>query len=93
MPHIPKGRVRFLSEAERQRLLNACKSSHNPWLYTVVVLALSTGARKMELLSLRWHDVDVQRQVITLPETKNGERRVLPLTGHAWDLLQYHALH
>jgi integrase len=47
----------------------------------------------MELLSLRWHDVDVQHQVITLPETKNGERRVLPLTGHAWDLLQYHALH
>ena len=30
----------------------------------------------MELLSLRWYDVDVQRQVITLPETKNGERRV-----------------
>jgi integrase len=47
----------------------------------------------MELLSLRWRDVDVQRQVITLHQTKNGERRVLPLTGHAWDLLQYHVLH
>jgi integrase len=93
MPHIPRGRVRYLSEEERERLLNACKSSRNPWLYTVVVLALSTGARKMELLSLGWRDVDVQRQVITLHTTKNGERRVLPITGHAWDLLQYHALH
>jgi integrase len=93
MPRIPRGRVRYLSDDERQRLLNACKSSRNPWLCTVVVLALSTGARKMELLRLRWPDVDVQRQVITLHETKNGERRVLPLTGHTWDLLQYHALH
>ena len=93
MPHIPRRRVRYLSEEERERLLNACKSSRNPWLYTVVVLALSTGARKMELLSLGWRDVDVQRQVITLHTTKNGERRVLPITGHAWDLLQYHALH
>src|SRR5262249_41670047 len=32
-----------------------------------------------------------QRQVITLHMTKNGERRVLPLTGHAWDLVQQHA--
>jgi integrase len=47
----------------------------------------------MELLSLRWRDVDVQRQVLTLHQTKNGERRILPLTGHAWNLLQYHALH
>jgi integrase len=93
MPRIPRGRVRYLSEDARQRLLNACKGSRNPWLYTVVVLALSTGARKMELRRLRWPDVDVQRQVITLHETKNGERCVLPLTGHAWDLLQYHALH
>src|SRR5712691_6762341 len=93
MPHIHRGRVRYLPEEERQRLLNACKSSRHPWLYTVVVLALSTGARKMELLNLRWCDVEMQRQVITIDKTKNGERRVLPLTGHAWDLLQYHALH
>jgi hypothetical protein len=78
MPHGPRGRVRFLSDDERQRLLNACKASRNPHLYTVVVLALSTGARKMEILSLRWCDVDMQRQIITIDKTKNGERRVLP---------------
>jgi len=45
---------------------NACKGScHLDW-YTVVVLALLTDARQMELLSIRWHDVDVQRQVMTL---------------------------
>ena len=48
MPHGPRGRVRFLSEDERQRLLDACKASRNPCLYTVVVLALSMGARKLD---------------------------------------------
>lgn len=90
-PKEPRGRVRFLSDEERGRLLEACRASDNPYLYPVVVLALSTGARKMEILSLRWQDVDFQRQVLTLHDTKNGERRVLPLQGHAWELVQHHA--
>jgi integrase len=90
-PKEPRGRVRFLSDEERERLLDACRTSDNPYIYPVVVLALSTGARKMEILTLHWRDVDFQRQVITLHTTKNGERRVLPLTGHAWELIQQRA--
>ena len=44
-PKEPRGRVRFLSDEERQQLLAACKVSRNRLLYPVVVLALSTGAR------------------------------------------------
>ena len=84
----PKGRVRFLSEFERNRLLNACKGSQNPYLYTIVILALSTGVRKMELLNITWDDVDVKRRTITLHDTKNGERRALPLAGPALELIQ-----
>jgi integrase len=80
-PKESRGRVCFLSDDERQRLLDTCKASRNASLYLVVVLALSTGARKMELLNLTWNDVDLQRGVITLHDTKNGERRVLPLVG------------
>ncbi len=90
-PKEPRGRVRFLSDEERERLLDACLTSDNPYIYPAVVLALSTGARKMEILTLQWRDVDFQRQVITLHKTKNGERRVLPLTGHAWELVQQRA--
>jgi integrase len=46
----PRGRVRFLSDDERDRLLTACRASQNPHLYTIVVLALCTGIRKGELL-------------------------------------------
>lgn len=61
----PRGRVRFLDDEERERLLEACKASTSPYLHTLVVLALSTGARQGELLNLRWSDVDWQRCVIT----------------------------
>ena len=90
-PKEPRGRVRFLSDDEREQLLEVCKSSQNRYIYLVVVLALSTGARKMEILSLTWKDVDFERRVITLHDTKNGERRVLPLAGHALELTRQFA--
>jgi integrase len=87
----PRGRVRFLSDDERVRLLEACKKSESEYLYSVVVLALSTGARKMEILGLKWQDVDLARSVVILHETKNGERRVLILTSLALELMKQHA--
>ena len=45
----------------------------------------------MEIMGLRWKDVDLNRGVITLHETKNGERRVLPLAGHALELMKEHS--
>jgi len=90
-PKEPRGRVRFLSEDERQRLLDSCKVSRNVSLYTIVVLALSTGARRGELLSLYWSDVDLKRGMLTFRETKNGETRSVPLTGYALVVLSHHA--
>lgn len=90
-PKEPRGRVRFLSDDERKNLLAACKESDSPYLYITVVLALSTGGRRMEVLGLRWQDVDLTRGIITLHETKNGERRILPLTGHALALMKEHS--
>jgi integrase len=82
-----RGRVRFLSEDERKLLLSACKDRNDSNLYTIVVLALSTGARKGEILNLRWKDVSFSRKVITFEETKNDERRSVPLVGHAYELV------
>lgn len=87
----PRSRVRFLSDEERTRLLKACQESDSKLLYIIVVLALSTGARKMEIIGLKWQDVDLNRGVITLHETKNGERRLLPLVGYASSLIKKYA--
>jgi integrase len=90
-PKEPCGRVRFLSEEERTALLTACERSRNRLLYPLVVLALATGARLGELLSLRWADIDFARGVARLARTKNGEPRTLPLAGHALAVLTSHA--
>jgi integrase len=88
-PKEGAGRVRFLSDDERTALLNACRLHAD--LYLAVVLSLTTGARQGEIMSLRWAQIDFVRRVITLHETKNGERRILPLVGDAVTLLQARA--
>lgn len=71
---------RFLDQGEQQRLLVACRSSHWDKLYLLVLLALTTGARKGELLNLKWSDVDLKNRTARLGKTKNGKPRQLPLT-------------
>jgi len=90
-PKLPRGRVRFLDEEERARLLEACRNSSNAQLYLCVVLALSTGMRRGELMGLKWSDVSLNKQYLILDKTKNDERRRVPLAGHALNLLQEHS--
>jgi integrase len=82
-----RGRVRFLEEDERLRLLKACKESSNPHLYPVVLIAMSTGMRYGEIINLTWHDIDLSRKRVILQETKNGDRRAVPIAGPALELL------
>lgn len=72
--------VRFLSPEELKRLLEACRASSWPRLYLLVLLALTTGARRGELLGLTWADLELERAIAHLRETKNGQARALPLT-------------
>ena len=84
----PKERVRYLDEAEREKLLKACQNSNNEDLYLACVLALSTGARRMEIWSLKWRDIDLNKGILIFEKTKNGHRRSVPVSGHALSLLK-----
>lgn len=72
-------------------MLTACRASDSKNLYAIVVLALSTGMRQREILNLHWNHVDLKRGRITLHDTKNGDSRVVPLLGHAMEVLQQHS--
>lgn len=84
----PKGRIRFLDKKEKDRLLEECKKASNPYLYPAVIVALSTGARKMEVLSLKWKDVDLANGRAILHDTKNGERRGINLLGEVNNIIR-----
>lgn len=90
-PTAARGRVRFLNDDEWERLLIACKESRNKQLYLCVILAISTGMRQAELFGLKWTDVNLKERYIILHETKNGERRRVPLAGLVLELLQEYA--
>ncbi len=83
----PRGRVRILDDTERVAFLEVCRSSEDRRLYPLVVLALSTGARSGELMSLRWADIDLDKGTGVIHDSKNNERRSLPITGLALDQL------
>ena len=88
-PQSPQGRDRILSTSERRALLVAVKPAgrRNVWLEPVVKFALETAMRRGELLSLRWNNIDLNRRTALLETTKNGERRLVPLSSSAIDIL------
>ena len=90
-PTEPDGRVRFLDDDERQKLLNACKESSTDILYMCAILAMSTGMRQGELMNLNWQDVNLKEGFLILHKTKNGTRRRVPLSGLGLSLLYEHS--
>ena len=84
----PRGRVRFLDEDERHRLLESCQSSSEPRLYLLTLMAISTGMRQGELMALRWRDVDFEAERAIIEHSKNGDRRAVPLAGPVLEALR-----
>lgn len=73
---MPPGRVRYLTPEERLMLLDQAR----PELRLCIEVALQTGARRGELCSLRWTDIDMRTRMVSFPQTKNGETRSVPMT-------------
>ena len=64
-----------MEKEEIVKVLSNCNKNLRP----IVVLALFTGMRRGEILGLKWHDIDVKRNIITLLDTKNGDKREVPM--------------
>ncbi len=90
-PAEPKGRVRWISYEEADRLILAA----SPHLQPLVIFLLCTGARLSEALYLDWTQVDLGRAHVVFlnkaaggPGTKNDESRGMPLHPRALAALQ-----
>ena len=87
-PQPERGRDRRLSSEEHTLLLRSCSKSSNHWLTPFTIIAIETGMRRGELLSLSWEDVDLDLRVAHLDMTKNGSSRNVPLSSEAITLLR-----
>jgi integrase len=82
--------IRYLSQTEQSALLKAARDSKWERLYLLVLMALKTGARRSELLNLRWKDIHWDQKVAHLKQTKNGEERMLILLDDVIKELRLH---
>jgi len=88
-PQIPEGRCPILSHGQIKKLLTECKRAKTEFLFPFALLALHTGCRSEEIRKLRWSQVNMDDDFISLigEETKNHRRRTIPLTEAAKDVL------
>src|ERR1700680_1015762 len=102
-PRYQRREMRFLTQDEVKRLMEAAAGT---WYAPLFALALATGARRGELLALKWEDVDFSRAKLSIrralessrpyggreKSTKSGKPRVVDLPASALELLRRHRL-
>ena len=86
-PSPGAGRNRRLDHEEQGRLFAAADAHSNPMLGWIVRFAVETGMRSSEIVGMRRGNIDLQRRVVTLYDTKNGAPRLVPLSRTATDIL------
>lgn len=85
-PKLPQGRDRRLKPGEPERILSECEI-YGGDIGPVVLFALETGMRRAEIAGMTWNHVELKKKTVTLPETKNGEKRIVPLSTEAVRIL------
>jgi len=80
----PQGRLRFLSEEEIKTL----KEKMAPDDWKMVAFSLETGLRQSEQFKARWEWIDMERGILTIPHSKSGRTRHVPLSDGALALLR-----
>ncbi|MGX8882094.1 tyrosine-type recombinase/integrase [Methylovorus sp. SPW-M1] len=79
-PSPGEGRNVRLNQKDQQRLLTELQTHSNPMLAWIFQIAVETGMRQGEILNLKTYQVDVERRIVSLFDTKNGMPRTVPLT-------------
>src|SRR5258708_28250772 len=89
-PFHEESRSRFLQPDEFPKFLKALSNEKNTDLRDVVLLAIFTGARRANLLAMRWEELDLQRRIWNIPLTKtnNSSPHTPPLTTTPTQILK-----
>ena len=83
-----KSRERFLLPEELPRFFAALEQDSNEDMQDFFCLSLFTGARKSNVMAMRWQDISFEQETWRIEETKNGEAVTVNLVSEAINLLK-----
>jgi integrase len=81
-------RTRFIEPHELPRLLDAARRAPNPDVRDYIALALWTGARKSDILGMKWADLTLESSAWTIPDPKNRRPTTVALDSEAVEILK-----
>lgn len=82
-----ESRCRFLDSGEIARLFEALETLRYSTTRDFLLLCLFTGARRGNVMAMRWDQISIEQRIWTIPRTKNGLPQILPLTDEAMAVL------
>ncbi|MFA5592686.1 MAG: tyrosine-type recombinase/integrase [Micavibrio sp.] len=83
-----KARERFILPQEMPRFLQAVYEEENKTARDIILMALLTGARKSNILQMRWEQICMETATWYIPQTKNGFAHAIPLSKQAMEILE-----
>jgi len=84
---LNNAKERYLTKEETAKLLEAINSTEqNIHLKYIVPMLILTGARRGEVLKAKHEDFNLNQMTWTIPTTKNGKKRILPITPQLLEL-------
>jgi len=83
-----KSRDRFILPDEIPKFFKALNEENNSIAKDYIFLSLLTGARKSNVLAMRWEEVNFSAKTWRIPESKNGEAVIIALTNQAMEVLE-----
>lgn len=81
-------RDRFLQSDEFPRFISALDTEPNPTIHDYILISLFTGARRSNVLSMKWSEVNLAEGTWRIPMTKNGTPQIIPLPNQSIELLK-----
>ena len=79
LPTNNPSRTRRLLHGEYEALKYACKQNLNPWFYPLFILAIETGMRRSDLLSIEWQSININNSLCKALYKKIGKKELFHL--------------
>jgi len=86
--HKEVSRDRYITLEEKEQFFEALEKEEDQQVKDFILIALYTGARKGNVLSMRWEDISFEQAVWYIKDTKNGDPQTAVLTEEAVKILE-----